>query len=57
MRERWTALRSAIRYILDQAWAVPIALRLPTYGLGKGVEGFSVDPQMLIQLRAVWLNR
>jgi peptide/nickel transport system substrate-binding protein len=57
MRARWTALRSAIRFILEQAWAVPIALRLPTYGLSKTVEGFAVDPQMLIQLRGVWLNR
>ncbi len=57
MRERWTRLRGVIRYILEQAWAVPVALRLPTYGLGKPVEGFDVDPQMLIQLRGTWLNR
>jgi peptide/nickel transport system substrate-binding protein len=57
MRERWTRLRGVIRYILGQAWAVPVALRLPTYGLGKGVEGFDVDPQMLIQLKGAWLNR
>ncbi len=57
MRERWTRLRGVIRYILEQAWAVPVALRLPTYGLGKAVEGFDVDPQMLVQLKGTWLNR
>jgi ABC-type transport system substrate-binding protein len=57
MRERWTRLRAVIRYILDQAWAVPVALRLPTYGLAKPVAGFDVDPQMLIQLKGTWLNR
>jgi len=57
MRERWTRLRGVIRYILGQAWAVPVALRLPTYGLGKGVEGFDIDPQMLIQLKGAWLTR
>ncbi len=57
MRERWTRLRGVIRYILEQAWAVPVALRLPTYGLAKGVEGWDVDPQMLIQLKGTWLNR
>jgi len=57
LRDRWIRLRSVVRYILEQAWAVPVALRLPTFGLAKGVEGFTVDPQMLIQLRSVWLNR
>ena len=57
MRERWTRLRGVVRYILKQAWAVPVALRLPTYGLGKDVEGFDVDPQMLVQLKGTWLNR
>ena len=57
MRERWARLRGVIRYILEQAWAVPVALRLPTYGLAKPVEGFDVDPQMLIQLKGTWLNR
>jgi len=57
MRERWIRLRSVVRYILEQAWAVPVALHLPTYGLGKAVEGFDVDPQMLLQLKGTWLNR
>jgi ABC-type transport system substrate-binding protein len=57
MRDRWARLRGVIRYILGQAWAVPVALRLPTYGLGKAVRGFEVDPQMLIQCKSTWLDR
>jgi peptide/nickel transport system substrate-binding protein len=56
-KERWSALRSTVRYLLDQAWAVPINLRLPTYGLGKAVRGFAADPQMLVQLGNTWLDR
>ncbi len=55
--ERWAALRAAVRYILDQSWVVPVALRLPTYGLGKAVRGFAVDPQMIISLRTTWLDK
>jgi ABC-type transport system substrate-binding protein len=55
--QRWANLRAAIRYLLDQAWALPIALRLPTYGLGKTVKGFAVDPQMLVYLRTTWVDR
>lgn len=55
--ERWTALRAAVRFLLEQSWVVPIALRLPTYGLGKGVRGFSVDPQLIMSLRATWLDK
>ncbi len=56
-RERWNNLRSAIRYLLDQAWSLPIAQRLPTYGLGKAVKNFAVDPQMIVYLRNTWLDR
>jgi ABC-type transport system substrate-binding protein len=56
VQERWIRLRSVIRYVLGQAWAVPVALHLPTYGLGKHVHGFAVDPQYLIQLAGVWLG-
>jgi peptide/nickel transport system substrate-binding protein len=55
--ERWTALRGTVRYLLEQSWVVPIALRLPTYGLSKAVHGFSVDPQMIMSLRAAWLDK
>lgn len=56
-RERWQSLRAAVRYLIDQAWALPIALRLPTYGVGKAVRGFAVDPQMLLTVRGTWLDR
>jgi peptide/nickel transport system substrate-binding protein len=56
-QERWANLRAAVRYILDQAWAIPIALRVPTYGVGKAVKGFAVDPQMIVDIRKVWLDR
>jgi peptide/nickel transport system substrate-binding protein len=55
-RERWGYLREAVRYVLDQSWAVPIAVRLPLFGLGKSVRGFAVDPQMIMMLRTVWLD-
>ncbi len=55
--QRWANLRAAIRYLLDQAWALPIALRLPTYGIGKAVKSFAVDPQMLVDVRKSWLDR
>jgi peptide/nickel transport system substrate-binding protein len=55
--ERWTVLRSTVRYLLEQSWVVPIALRLPTYGLSKALRGFSVDPQMIMSLRAAWLDK
>jgi peptide/nickel transport system substrate-binding protein len=55
--QRWNALKSAVRYILEQSWVVPIALRLPTYGLGRDVRGWAVDPQMIFSLRASWLDR
>ena len=29
---------------LDQSWALPTNLRLPTYGIAKPVRGFGVDP-------------
>jgi peptide/nickel transport system substrate-binding protein len=56
-RDRWAHLRAAVRYLLDQAWALPIALRLPTYGLGKAVRAFAVDPQMILTLRTTWVDR
>ncbi len=56
-RQRWAYLRSAVRYLLDQAWALPMNLRLPTYGIDKAVKGFEVDPQMLVSLRTTWLDR
>jgi len=56
-QERWTNLRAAVRYILEQAWAIPIALRVPTFGVDKTVKGFAVDPQMIVDLRGVWLDR
>jgi peptide/nickel transport system substrate-binding protein len=56
-QERWANLRSAVRYILEQAWAIPIALRVPTFGVDKAVKGFAVDPQMIVDLRGVWLDR
>jgi peptide/nickel transport system substrate-binding protein len=55
--ERWASLRVAVRYILDQAWAIPIALRVPTFGVDKAVKGFAVDPQMIVDLRGIWLDR
>jgi peptide/nickel transport system substrate-binding protein len=55
--ERWNALKGTVRYLLEQSWVVPIALRLPTYGLSKAVRGFSVDPQMIISLRSTWLDK
>ena len=56
-RERWTHLRSAVRYLLDQAWALPTNLRLPTYGVAKPVRALGVDPQMLLTLKATWVDR
>jgi peptide/nickel transport system substrate-binding protein len=56
-RERWNNLRVAVRYLLDQAWALPTNLRLPTYGIAKPVRGFGVDPQMLLTLKATWVDR
>lgn len=56
-RERWASLRAAVRYLLDQAWCLPIALRLPTFGLAKPIKGFEVDPQMILSLRDTWLDR
>jgi peptide/nickel transport system substrate-binding protein len=56
-RERWNLLRAAVRYLLDQAWALPTNLRLPTYGIAKAVRGFGVDPQMLLTLKGTWLDR
>jgi peptide/nickel transport system substrate-binding protein len=56
-RERWNHLRGAVRYLLDQAWALPTNLRLPTYGLAKSVRAFGVDPQMLLTLKATWVDR
>ena len=50
-------LRSAVRYLLDQSWALPTNLRLPTYGIAKPVRGFGVDPQMLLTLKATWVDR
>ena len=55
--QRWASLRAAVRYLTEQAWALPIALRLPTYGLGKAVKAFAVDPQMLLDLRETWVDR
>jgi len=55
--KRWQNLRALIRVILEQSWTVPIALHIPTFGVGKAVRGFAVDPQMIIDLRAVWLDR
>lgn len=55
--ERWAALRGTVRCLLEQSWVVPIALRLPTYGLSKSVRGFSVDRQMIMSLRAAWLDK
>ncbi len=55
--ERWNALKGTVRYLLEQSWVVPVALRLPTYGLAKAVRGFAVDPQMIISLRTTWLDR
>jgi peptide/nickel transport system substrate-binding protein len=56
-QERWSRVRSVVRFVLSQAWVVPVALHLPTYGLTKAVEGFAADPQYLIELYGVWLNR
>jgi peptide/nickel transport system substrate-binding protein len=56
-RERWSNLRVAVRYLLDQAWALPTNLRLPTYGIAKPVHGFGVDPQMLLTLKSTWVDR
>jgi peptide/nickel transport system substrate-binding protein len=56
-RERWNNLRGAVRYLLDQAWALPTNLRLPTYGIAKPVHAFGVDPQMLLTLKATWVDR
>jgi peptide/nickel transport system substrate-binding protein len=56
-QERWANLRAAVRYILDQSWAIPIALRVPSFGVSKAVRGFAVDPQMIIDIRKVWLDR
>jgi len=56
-QERWTNLRAAVRYILEQAWTIPIALRVPTFGVDKAVKGFAVDPQMIVDLRGIWLDR
>ena len=56
-RERWNHLRATVRYLLDQAWAIPTNLRLPTYGLAKSVHDFGVDPQMLLTLKATWVDR
>jgi peptide/nickel transport system substrate-binding protein len=56
-QERWNAMKAAVRYILEQSWVVPVAMRLPTYGLGKAVRGFSVDPQMIMSLRTTWLDK
>jgi peptide/nickel transport system substrate-binding protein len=56
-RDRWAHLRAAVRYLLEQAWALPIALRLPTYGVGKAVHGFAVDPQMILTARTTWVER
>ena len=56
-RERWTHLRSAVRYLLDQSWALPTNLRLPTYGVAKPVHALGVDPQMLLTLKATWVDR
>lgn len=55
--ERWANLRAAVRYILEQSWVVPIALRVPTFGVAKTVKGFAVDPQMIIDLGRTWLDR
>ena len=55
--QRWANLRAAVRYLTEQAWALPINLRLPTYGVAKEVKGFAVDPQMLVSLRSTWLDR
>jgi ABC-type transport system substrate-binding protein len=55
-RQRWGYLREAVRYVLDQSWAIPIAVRLPLFGLGKSVQGFAVDPQMIMNLRTVRLD-
>jgi peptide/nickel transport system substrate-binding protein len=55
--ERFAALRAAVRYLLDQSWTIPIALRVPTFGVSKAVKGFAVDPQMIVDLRKVWLDR
>jgi hypothetical protein len=56
-QERWNAMKTAVRYILEQSWVVPVAMRLPTYGLAKAVRGFAVDPQMIISLRTTWLDK
>ena len=56
-RERWNNLRAAVRYLLDQSWALPTNLRLPTYGIAKPVKSFGVDPQMLLTLKSTWLDR
>jgi peptide/nickel transport system substrate-binding protein len=56
-RERWGNLRAAVRYLLEEAWCLPIALRLPTYGVAKAVRGYAVDPQMIVYLRNTWLDR
>jgi hypothetical protein len=46
-----------VRYLLDQAWALPTNLRLPTYGIAKPVRALGVDPQMLLTLKATWVDR
>ena len=46
-----------MRYLLDQSWALPTNLRLPTYGVAKPVHALGVDPQMLLTLKATWVDR